>query len=261
MPELLEVEAYRRLLARRGLHRSIADVEALDSWYLKEGLTPVAVRDIFTGGRFVRARRHGKLLLAELEEGPTIGFRFGMTGRLIVDGVQGLEHLEYGSDRDESAWDRLTVRFQDGGTMRVRDPRRLGGVLLEPDVSGLGPDAATITRIQLRRIVAASRAPVKALLMDQGRIAGLGNLLSDEILWRAGIDPVREARSLDRNEVLRLWRNVRRTLDVLGRRGGSHTGNLQEQRHRDGMCPKCGVSLLRRQVGGRTSYSCPEHQH
>lgn len=260
MPELLEIEAYRQLFESRAVGRTVSHVEAPDDWYLKEGLGADGLRDALIGDRFVAARRHGKLLLADLDRGPTIGFRFGMTGRLIVDGEQALEHLEYGSDRAEARWDRVVVRFEDGGTLRVRDPRRLGGVLVEPDTGHLGPDAASVGERRFRGIVAGSRAPVKGLLMNQARIAGLGNLLCDDVLFRAGIDPHRAARSLDDVETRRLHRAVRRSLEVLGRRGGSHTGNLQPERHPGGTCPRCGTPLRRERVAGRTTYWCPEHQ-
>ena len=102
---------------------------------------------------------------------------------------------------------------------------------------------------------------LKARLLDQRRVAGLGNLLVDEALWRAGLSPLREARSLDAPESARLHRNIRRTLAVLGERGGSHTGDLQPARVRGGCCPRDGTPLRREQVGGRTTYWCPEHQH
>ena len=183
-----------------------------------------------------------------------------MTGRLLVDGVPGMEHLEYGSDREEPAWDRLILFFTEGGELRIRDPRRLGGVELDPDEDRLGPDALDITPAQLRDIVGSSRAPLKARLMDQHALAGVGNLLVDEALWRAGIDPARPASSLSPAEVRRLHRHLRATLVELGERGGSHTGDLQEERRRDGICPKDGTPLQRRTVGGRTTYSCPLHQ-
>ena len=88
--------------------------------------------------------------------------------------------------RGRRAWHRFTVHFADGGPLALRDPRRLGAVELDPDEDRLGVDALELTLPQLRSIVARSRAPVKAVLMNQARIAGLGNLLVDEILWRAG---------------------------------------------------------------------------
>jgi formamidopyrimidine-DNA glycosylase len=124
----------------------------------------------------------------------------------------------------------------------------------------LGVDATTITLAQLGAALGASAAPLKARLMDQARIAGLGNLLTDETLWRAGLDPARPAGSLSPAERRRLHRHLRRTLDELTARGGSHTGELQVARARGASCPKDGAPLLRRTIGGRTTYSCPRHQ-
>ena len=130
-----------------------------------------------------------------------LGLRFGMTGRLLVDDDAAIAQLEYSSDRNDPAWDRFALHFDDGGRMVMRDPRRLGGVELDPDESRLGVDAWTITAPELSDRLAGSRTALKARLMDQGRIAGLGNLLTDEILWRVGLAPVRQAGSLTDDEV------------------------------------------------------------
>ena len=113
-----------------------------------------------------------------------------MSGRVIVDDVEAGDPLIYASNQRVEAWHRFGVRFADGGSFMLRDPRRLGAVELDPDESRLGPDALTFTLEQLDHALDARTAPVKAVLMDQARIAGLGNLLVDEALWRAGIDPV-----------------------------------------------------------------------
>jgi formamidopyrimidine-DNA glycosylase len=96
--------------------------------------------------------------------------------------------------------------------------------------------------------------------MDQRRLAGIGNLALDELLWRAGLDPARPAGSLSEVETRRLARGVRGTLADLIKRGGSHTGDLMAARVPGGVCPKDGAPLVRRTVGGRTTYSCPVHQ-
>ena len=259
MPELIEVELYRRL-AERALDRPVVQVDASDAWFLKGGLTGDVVGEALIGRSFVDARRRGKLLLLDTDAGLPLGLRFGMTGRLLVDDDPAIERLEYSSDRDDARWDRFAVTFADGGSLRLRDPRRLGGIELDPDEERLGPDATTIGASALRETLGASRAPLKARLMDQSRVAGLGNLLTDEILWRAGLDPAREAGSLDQPELRRLHRHLRTVLVELTERGGSHTGDLQDERSREGRCPRDGVGLLRRQVGGRTTYSCPHHQ-
>ncbi len=96
--------------------------------------------------------------------------------------------------------------------------------------------------------------------MDQHRLAGLGNLLTDEILFRAGLDPARAAGGLSADERARLRKTIVATVALLDRRGGSHMGDLQEARVRGGHCPRDGAELLRRTIGGRTTYSCPLHQ-
>ncbi|MGI8759587.1 MAG: DNA-formamidopyrimidine glycosylase family protein [Acidimicrobiales bacterium] len=254
-----EVEYYRRL-ATRALGRPVARVHAEDAWFLKEGLSAAALTSALTGRSFSAARRTGKLLLLDVDDGPTLGLRFGMTGRLLVDGSAGVEHLEYSSVRDEPAWDRVRLVFADGGELAVRDPRRLGGVFLDLDESRLGPDAASVTLGGLRAVLRGSTAQLKARLMDQSRLAGVGNLIADEVLFRAGLDPARPSGSLSVAESRRLHRHLRQSLDDLIAGGGSHTGLLQPLRVPGGRCPRDGTPLLRRTVGGRTSWSCPRHQ-
>ena len=96
--------------------------------------------------------------------------------------------------------------------------------------------------------------------MDQRRLAGLGNLLTDEILWRAGLSPGRPGRLAVRPRASRLAATVRSTVAELTERGGSHTGELQPARRRDGHCPRDGAPLRRETMGGRTTYWCPSHQ-
>lgn len=258
MPEMIEVELYRQV-AERAVGRPIAAVDALDDWYLKGGTTAAALGGALQGKRVRAARRIGKLLLLDTA-GPTLGMRFGMTGRLLVDGVGPIERLEYSSDRDDPGWVRFALRFDDGGNLQMVDPRRLGGVELEPDHGHLGVDALAVRRAQLRDLLARSGAPLKAWLLDQGHVAGVGNLIADETLWRAGLDPARPARSLELSEVGRLHEHLRSTIVDLTRRGGSHTGDLHVARARGATCPLDGVPLERRTIGGRTTYSCPTHQ-
>jgi len=252
------VELYRRL-ADTTVGRRITGVDAPDSWFLKRGLDAVGVADAVAGRIVTGTRRIGKLLLLDTD-GATLGLRFGMTGRLLVDGTAGIGELEYGSSRDVAAWDRFALRFDGGGDLRIRDPRRLGGVELDPDTARLGVDAAAITPARLTAALAGSAAPLKARLLDQARIAGLGNLLVDEILWRAGLDPRRAAGSLTPAEGRRLHRHLRQTLTELTDLGGSHLGRLQVARLPGGTCPRDGAPLARSAVGGRTTYHCPRHQ-
>jgi formamidopyrimidine-DNA glycosylase len=260
MPELPEVELYRRL-AERALGRDVQSVVTPDEWYLKRGVTPALLSSALVGRQLVAARRRGKLLLLDVSSGGgVLGLRFGMSGRLLVDDVAGVPDLLYSSNRELSAWDRFAVHFTDGGALVVRDPRRLGGVELDPDESRLGPDAAAVSASQLRLALDGSHAPLKARLMDQSRLAGVGNLIADEALWRAGLDPARAAGSLSSAELRRLHRHLVGTIADFVRDGGSHTGALLPHRVDGGRCPRDGAPLVRRTVGGRTTWSCPVHQ-
>jgi formamidopyrimidine-DNA glycosylase len=257
VPELIEVESYRRQ-AEAAVGRTIVDAPVLDPFGLRHA-DPEEVRGALAGVTVERARRIGKLLLLDTD-GPVIGLRFGMTGRLLVDDASSISGLLYGGSGDDPGWDRFVLTFADGGDLRIRDPRRLGGLEVDPDEAQLGPEAATLTTGQLADALRGSRTTLKARLLDQRRVAGLGNLLVDESLWRAGIDPARPAGGLDRAEQRRLARTVTSTVADLTARGGSHTGDLQPARHRGATCPRDGAPLDRRTVGGRTTYSCPRHQ-
>jgi len=258
MPEMLEIEAYRRA-AEPVVGRTVRGVHAPDEWYAKGDTSTDQLRAVLPGVTITGLRRIGKLMLIDTD-GPVLGLRFGMTGRILVDDTAPIEALEYSSDRNDPAWDRFGIVFSGGGSLMIRDPRRLGGVELDPDESKLGPDAGAVSRTLLGEIVVGSAAPLKARLMDQAKLAGLGNLLVDETLFRAGLAPDRLANSLGDDEIASLHRAMRRTITVLGKRGGSHTGDLQPARIRGGTCPNDGTELVRADVGGRTTYWCPQHQ-
>jgi formamidopyrimidine-DNA glycosylase len=265
MPEILEVELYRGL-AEKALGRPIEAAWMVDSRYGRGGTTPRRLKSALTGHVFTEARRRGKLMLLDTDGGPTLGVRFGMTGGLVVDGQEALDRLLYGPGVFGDQWVRARVTFADGGHLLLHDPRRFGSLELAPDENRLGPDALTITLAEFRAALGgaggrgARSAPLKAQLMDQERVAGIGNLLADEILWRAGLDPGRRT-PLSDEELRVLYKSLRATLRQLGRRGGSHMGELMEQRRVGGRCPKDGAELLVATVGGRTTWWCPAHQH
>lgn len=279
MPELIEVEIYRRT-ATQVLGRTIAEVEVIDPFALRHdpaGRSGADVIAAVVGTNVVGARRHGKLLMLDLARSAAdragssessdsdgvdavLGLRFGMTGRLLVDGRAGIGELLYSSDRDDPAWDRFRVRFADGGTLSVRDPRRLGTVELDPDLGPLGVDATALTPGELRRVLAGSASAVKARLLDQHAICGIGNLLADEILWRAGIAPNARSSSISAQRSGRLHNAVVDSLRELTERGGSHLGDVMEARQPGGRCPRDGTAMRVATIGGRTSWWCPKHQ-
>lgn len=258
MPEMIEVESYR-VQAEKVVGRRVAEVEAPDGWFVKGADTEEVVAAV-VDRRVDAARRIGKLLVLDLDDDHRLGLRFGMTGRLLVDGDAAIERLEYSSARSDPAWDRFRLVFDGGGDLRMRDPRRLGGVSLDPDEGALGVDALALGPDDLAAALGTSTAPLKARLMDQSRIAGIGNLLADEILWRAGLDPARAAGSLNPDEAADLGESIGATVRELMARGGSHTGDLRLGATTDGLCGRDGTPLQRRRIGGRTTLSCPQHQ-
>jgi formamidopyrimidine-DNA glycosylase len=258
MPELVEVELSRRL-AEGLVGRRIETVELLDPH--ASALDPALLVGALVGATFSAPRRHGKLLLLDTDRA-TLGMHFGMTGRLVIDGRAALDRLLYSSVNLEDRWVRFALALVDGGRVELHDPRRLARVSIDPDDGALGPDAATVTLGQLRSALGgrARGAALKARLLDQTHLAGVGNLIADEVLWRAALSPERPAGSLDDQELRRLQRQLRSTISTLMERGGSHTGDLIAARVRGGLCPKDGHPLARSTVGGRTTYWCPAHQ-
>jgi formamidopyrimidine-DNA glycosylase len=261
VPELVEVEIYRQAL-ELVVGRTIESIDTPDLWFVKGGASPADLELSLAGGTISSARRLGKLLSLDVRNGDTesvLGMRFGMTGRIAVDGWQPIAELLYSSNSSDQQFVRFRLELDGGGAIVMIDPRRLGGVELMPDESRLGPDAASIRSAELLQAVRGKRA-LKTILLDQSKVSGVGNLICDETLWRSGLSPRRLGASLGRDSVGLLARRLRSTIALLQRRGGSHLGDLQPHRQRGSLCPRDGYPLRRDDVGGRTTYWCPDHQ-
>jgi formamidopyrimidine-DNA glycosylase len=272
VPELPEVESARATIERAALHRAIADVDDTDTWECRPH-APGEIRAALVGRSLTAACRQGKALWCETSgtdgtTGPVLGLHLGMSGRILVTDAVGA--LTEGGDRvagnvaeqadRKPEWNRFTITFVDGGTLRLFDKRRLGRVRLDPDLHTLGPDAERIGAPAFRDRVGRGTAPVKARLLDQSVIASVGNLLADETLWQAAIAPGRPADDLDRDEVTRLHRELRKAIRHAIKRGGVHTGEVIAHRKPGGHCPRCGAPMRRTEVGGRTTWACSVDQ-
>jgi formamidopyrimidine-DNA glycosylase len=255
MPELPEAERARALIEARGLGREIVAVDDSDA-YVCRPHAPGDIAAALKGRKLTAAHRRGKTMWVETDDGPVLGLHLGMSGQIVVDDEAAGEPDEIAPGR----WDRFTLEFADGGRLILRDKRRLGRAVLDPDLSGLGPDAAEVSRDEFRKRVGRGTAPLKARLMDQSVIAGVGNLLVDEILWQARLSPLREAGDLSDDELDALRRAVRAATRSAIRRGGAHTGDFIPHRIRDGACPRCGEPLRYARVGGRSTWWCPAEQ-
>jgi formamidopyrimidine-DNA glycosylase len=245
MPELPEAERARATL-EAVLDRPIAEVDDRDT-YVCRPHHPGQIADALTGYRFRSAHRQGKQLWLETEDGPTLALHLGMSGHIVLD-------------PEPSRWDRFQIRFQDGGSFALRDKRRLGRAILNPSLARVGPDAAEVTKPEFRRRIGAGRALVKARLLDQGAISGVGNLLADQALWQAQLAPNRRTSTLSLEELDRLRREVRSAVRSAIKNGGAHTGVLIAARQVNGVCPRDGHPLERARIGGRTTYWCPACQ-
>lgn len=258
MPELPDVEAYRRFFRRYATGRTIETVSADPT--IVRNATPQALRQALRGHTFVDPDRHGKWLICRTE-GPALLLHFGMTGDLIWSGEEPESHRH----------DRLTIGLDGGEEIRYRNMRKLGGAWLGHDgdevrdiLGPLGPDALAIGRREFLELLGRRRGGVKAALMDQWFIAGVGNIIADEVLWHARIHPRRRIESLGEEERRRLYTQLHGVLreavegyDYIPRKRSwlSHVRGLP-----DGRCPRCGSPLQRTTAAGRTTYFCPRCQ-
>jgi formamidopyrimidine-DNA glycosylase len=258
VPELPEVEAARSLIEERGLGREIVAVDDADT-YVCRPHAPGEISGALVGTTLTSAHRRGKTMWVATDRGPVLGLHLGMAGKIVIGDAEAGEPKPDGPVLAPQ-WDRFTLFFADGGTLVLRDKRRLGRAVLDPVIDHLGPDAAEVTRKDFRERVGQGQASLKARIMDQSVIAGVGNLLADEALWQARLSPTRPAGGLDDEELDRLRTSIRATTRSAIRKGGVHTGVVIPHRARDGHCPRCGTPMARATVGGRTTYWCPAEQ-
>ena len=273
MPELPEVETVRRRIAPLVEGATIAGAEIVDP-RLTRPVSPSLVADALVGERIAAVERRGKYLLWRLESGRTLVVHLRMTGSLL--------HFPAG-DLPADAHRRATLALDTGAAVGYRDVRRFGTWELLDDghlrpylASRLGPEplAPSFTSARLARIVAGRRAPIKAVLLDQRRIAGIGNIYADEALWRARIHPRRPAGELDAPEIAHLHRAVRAALRRGVELNGStlrdyvtpdgEGGGMQHEFHVYGRlgdpCDRCGRPIERIVVGGRGTWLCSRCQ-
>lgn len=285
MPELPEVETIRRTLAAHLAGERLERVEVLHAHFLV-GVEPGRFEGLYAGARVEALDRRGKYLILRFAAGlPAWLVHLRMTGRLY-----------YRADPPAPGGDphlHLRARLAGGGWLLFRDVRKFARLYLLAEASGeggaegglfplppgwrqLGPDALDggLTPARLARALAGRRAPVKALLLDQRLLAGLGNIYSDEALWRARIHPARAGGSLRSAEIRRLWAAVRGVLaEAIDWRGTTFSDYLDGEGFPGGFavrleaygrtgqpCRRCGRPLESLRLGGRSATFCPRCQ-
>jgi formamidopyrimidine-DNA glycosylase len=278
VPELPEVEAARRLATRVAVGRRIAAVWCAADRIVFEGVTPARLAATLRGRLVRAARRHGKHLWLELDRRPSLLMHFGMTGGLSVPARPPLRLM---STRgwSPSGWPprfaKLILTFDDGGRLAMADARRLGRIRLradprrEPPVADLGFDALheLPPPAPFFALLHERTAPMKALLLDQTFAAGVGNWIADEVLYQAGIDPRRPARTLSRLEASRLRGRLRAVL-ATAVRAGADEGRYPRAwlfHRRWGRDPLArtarGAQIRWETIAGRTTVWAPSAQH
>ena len=271
MPELPEVEVIRRDLMPRIQGRRICEVSITERRLTRRRGTPAEVAAALLGYRVTALRRRGKFLFFDLGQECLI-VHLGMTGQLLwAEGRGGFEPDEH---------THAVLSFEGGRRLLYRDIRKFGEMFLLPIASaertlgiGIEPLDPGFTPRALHRVCQGKRC-IKTLLLDQTRIAGIGNIYADEALFRAGIRPTRRASSLRPEELRRLHGAIRRVLQAGIRHRGSSISNYRDAcgrpgrfaaqhrvYHRHGLpCLTCGTPIRRILLGQRGTHYCPACQ-
>jgi formamidopyrimidine-DNA glycosylase len=274
MPELPEVETVRARLEPRLVGRRLEQVEIFDSRLTRPD-DPAGVAAQLEGELVVALDRRGKYLIVRFESGRVLLIHLRMTGQLLLGNGSSL--------RAEDGHRRAVVRLDDGSDVIYRDVRRFGTWQLveEEDLEpflgerlGREPLVRSFTTRRLAEALEGRRAPLKSVLLDQRRLAGVGNIYADEALWRARLHPLRPAGGLDAREVAALHRGIRAALRAgIARHGATLSnyrtpdgsrGRMQEEFHAYGRegepCDRCGTPIEKIRTGGRGTWYCPSCQ-
>src|SRR5882762_2286299 len=255
MPELPEVEIFKRYLDATSLHQRIGDVDVRNAYVLKDVTARELARRL-KGRRFESSRRHGKHLFVRADGKLWLRLHFGMTGSL-----QYFKHKEHAPQHT-----RVLFVFVNAHRLAFEDQRKFGEVGLLKNVNeflkkrALGPDALDISLSQFKEIFGKHRGAVKAILLNQKLIAGIGNIYADEILFRVRMHPATEISRLDSKPLTKLFRATRYILEkaIAAKADMNQMPKswLLPHRSKRGKCPRCGRKLRSAKIGGRTAWFC-----
>ena len=259
MPELPDVEIFKRYLDATSLHQRIADVDVRNAYILKNVTARELARGL-KGRRFESSRRHGKHLFVRADGQIWLRLHFGMTGSL--------EYFK--SDGHAPRHTRVLFLFANNHRLAFDDQRQFGQVGLLKDVDEflkkreLGPDALDLNLTEFRKILKKRRGAVKSLLLNQQLIAGIGNIYADEILFRVRMHPATELSRLGDKALAKLFRATHYILEkaITAKADVNQMPRswLLPHRGKGGKCPRCGRKLRSATIGGRTAWFCAHCQ-
>lgn len=269
MPELPDVETFRRYLDATSLHQRILGVDVRNAYVLK-GVSARELAEKLKGRCFESSCRHGKHLFVRADDNLWLRLHFGMTGFLrYFKGEEKSPPAESASaSGDRHA--RVLFIFEKGGRLAFDDQRMFGEIGLLKDVReflkkrGLGPDALDVDLAEFKKILGKRRGAVKSLLLNQKLIAGIGNIYADEILFRGRMHPATEVSRLDDKTLAKLFHAMRYILQraIKAKADVNHMPRswLLSRRAKGGKCPRCGCELKSATIGGRTAWFCAHCQ-
>jgi formamidopyrimidine-DNA glycosylase len=259
MPELPEVETFKRYLDITSLRRRITKVEVCDEYVLKRVSARTLARQL-NGCRFENSYRHGKHLFVRASRELWLRLHFGMTGSF--------EYLERTDVAPKTA--RVIFHFADNCRLAFDDQRKFGEIELIEDVDeflqrrGLGADALRMSLSKFEAVIGKRRGAIKVILLNQQLIAGIGNLYADEILFRARMHPGTDAAGLSGKHLTTLFHAMRyvleKTIALKTNFKRLPKSWLLPHREKHGKCPRCGRELKSATIGGRTSRFCTHCQ-
>ena len=259
MPELPDVETFKRYLNATSLQQRITDVDVRSGYVLK-GVSMDELARRLKGCRFESSRRHGKHLFVRTDGDLWLRLHFGMTGSLRY----------FKHEQRTPRHTRVLFVFANGHRLAVEDQRKFGEVGLLKDVDeflkkrALGRDALDISLPQFKEIFGKHRGAVKTILLNQKLIAGIGNIYADEILFRARIHPATQVSALKEKTVAKLFRAARdilkKAIDAKADMDRMPKSWLLPRRGKGRKCPRCGRELKSTTIGGRTAWFCAQCQ-
>jgi formamidopyrimidine-DNA glycosylase len=259
MPELPDLEIFKRYVDSTSLHQTIETIEVKDGRVLG-GVSSSKLKRGLEGRKFESTRRHGKHLFVELDDGPWLLLHFGMTGDLKY----------YKDANEEPTHSRVLISFGNGFHLAFDDQRLFGKVDLikGPDdfieEHGLGLDPLDLDFPAFRERLEGRRSEIKATLMNQRVFAGIGNIYSDEILFQVRLHPRTNVGRLDGDAFRDLHEQIQRVLHAAIERGASPQGLpdsfLLPHRREEAECPRGNGRIQKTKAAGRTAYYCPTCQ-